>query len=58
MYSLDMPVSKIRTKTRAEFEKHRYAGQLKTVDRLIQNSHAEYQVGCTTPSFQRGRVLL
>lgn len=44
MYSLDMPVSKIRTKTRQEFERHRYVGQIKTVDRLLQNSHAEYQV--------------
>ncbi|WPH02052.1 NADH dehydrogenase, alpha subcomplex, subunit 6 [Acrodontium crateriforme] len=43
MYSLDMPVSKIRTKTRQEFERHRYVGQIKTVDRLIQNSHAEFQ---------------
>ncbi|KAF2219753.1 hypothetical protein BDZ85DRAFT_242957 [Elsinoe ampelina] len=43
MYSLDMPVSAIRTKIRQEFERHRYVQQLKTVDVLIFNSHQEYQ---------------
>jgi len=44
MYSLDMPVSAIRTKMRQEFERHRYVQQLKTVDVLLFNSHQEYQV--------------
>jgi len=44
MYSLNMPVSAIRTKIRQEFERHRYVQQLKTVDVLIFNSHQEYQV--------------
>ena len=44
MYSLNLPVSAIRTKIRQEFEKHRYASQLPVVDVLIYQSHAEYQV--------------
>lgn len=44
MYSLNMPVSKIRTKVRQEFERHRYVNQLKTVDVLLFNSHQEFQV--------------
>ena len=44
MYSLNMPVSAIRTKMRQEFERHRYVAQLKTVDVLIFNSHQEFQV--------------
>lgn len=44
MYSLNMPVSAIRTKMRQEFERHRYVAQLKTVDVLLFNSHAEFQV--------------
>merc|ERR1711890_134690 len=43
MYSLNMPVSAIRTKMRQEFERHRYVSKLKTVDVLIYNSHAEFQ---------------
>ncbi|KAI4740326.1 NADH dehydrogenase, alpha subcomplex, subunit 6 [Aureobasidium sp. EXF-12298] len=43
MYSLNMPVSAIRTKMRQEFERHRYVQQLKTVDVLLFNSHQEYQ---------------
>lgn len=46
MYSLNMPVSAIRTKMRQEFERHRYVQQLKTVDVLLFNSHQEYQVRC------------
>jgi len=49
MYSLNMPVSAIRTKMRQEFERHRYVQQLKTVDVLLFNSHQEYQVGCRPP---------
>jgi len=43
MYSLNMPVSRIRTKIRQEFEKHRYVQQLPTVDVLIAKSQMEYQ---------------
>lgn len=45
MYSLNVPVSAIRTKIRQQFEKHRYVSQLKVVDVLLFKSHAEYQVG-------------
>lgn len=44
MYSLDMPVSAIRTKIRQEFERHRFVSQLRTVDVLLFNSHSEFQV--------------
>ncbi|KAK5089849.1 hypothetical protein LTR64_005778 [Lithohypha guttulata] len=44
MYSLNMPVSKIRTKVRQEFEKHRYVNQLRAVDVLIMQSNMEFQV--------------
>jgi NADH dehydrogenase (ubiquinone) 1 alpha subcomplex subunit 6 len=44
MYSLNMPVSAIRTKVRQEFEKHRYVKQLSAVDVLLFQSHAEFQV--------------
>jgi NADH dehydrogenase (ubiquinone) 1 alpha subcomplex subunit 6 len=44
MYSLNMPVSKIRTKVRSEFEKHRYVNQLGVVDVLLFQSHSEFQV--------------
>ena len=44
MYSLNMPVSAIRTKIRQEFERHRYVTKLKTVDVLLFNSHQEFQV--------------
>ena len=43
MYSLNMPVSTLRTKIRQEFERHRYVNQLKTVDVLLFNSHQEFQ---------------
>jgi len=43
MYSLNMPVSMLRTKIRQEFERHRYVNQLKTVDVLLFNSHQEFQ---------------
>jgi hypothetical protein len=45
LYSLNMPVSRIRTKVREEFERHRYVNNLSAVDVLLQNSHAEFQVG-------------
>jgi NADH dehydrogenase (ubiquinone) 1 alpha subcomplex subunit 6 len=44
MYSLNMPVSKIRTRVRQEYERHRYVGQLPTVDVLISKSQMEFQV--------------
>ena len=47
MYSLNMPVSRIRTKVRQEFERHRYVSQLPTVDVLLFQSHSEYQVSAT-----------
>ncbi|KAJ8116753.1 hypothetical protein OPT61_g1887 [Boeremia exigua] len=43
MYSLNMPVSTLRTKIRQEFERHRYVNQMKTVDVLLFNSHQEFQ---------------
>nr|OQO20552.1 hypothetical protein B0A51_11728 [Rachicladosporium sp. CCFEE 5018] len=43
MYSLNMPVSNIRTKIRQEFERHRYVSKLPTIDVLLFNSHQEYQ---------------
>lgn len=47
MYTLNMPVSAIRTKMRQEFERHRYVSKLRTVDFLIYKSHAEFQVSRT-----------
>lgn len=44
MYSLNMPVSAVRTKIREEFERHRYVSHLQTVDMLLFQSHAEFQV--------------
>lgn len=44
MYSLNMPVSALRTKMRQEFERHRYVNQIYVVDMLLFQSHAEYQV--------------
>lgn len=45
MYSLGMPVSQLRTKMRQEFERHRYVNEISVVDKLLFQSHAEYQVG-------------
>lgn len=44
MYSLNIPVSALRTKMRQEFERHRYVNQLGVVDVLLAQSHSEYQV--------------
>ena len=44
MYSLNMPVSKVRTKIRQEYEKHRYVNRLPAVDVLLTQSHMEFQV--------------
>jgi NADH dehydrogenase (ubiquinone) 1 alpha subcomplex subunit 6 len=43
MYSLNMPVARIRAKMREEFEKHRYVNNLQAVDVLITQSHMEFQ---------------
>ncbi|OAL74144.1 hypothetical protein A7D00_2175 [Trichophyton violaceum] len=43
MYSLQLPVSAIRTKIRQEFERHRYVNQLPVVDVLLFQSHSEFQ---------------
>ncbi|KAI9721452.1 MAG: hypothetical protein M1812_002214 [Candelaria pacifica] len=43
MYSLNMPVSAVRTKVRQEFERHRYVSQMPVVDMLIFKSHTEFQ---------------
>lgn len=39
-----MPVSRIRTKIREEFEKNRYVNQIGAVDVLIMQSDMEFQV--------------
>jgi NADH dehydrogenase (ubiquinone) 1 alpha subcomplex subunit 6 len=44
MYSLNMPASALRTKIRQEFERHRYVNQVRVVDVLLFQSHAEFQV--------------
>jgi NADH dehydrogenase (ubiquinone) 1 alpha subcomplex subunit 6 len=44
MYSLNLPVSTLRTKIRQEFERHRYVNQMRTVDVLLFSSHQEFQV--------------
>jgi len=44
MYSLNIPVSALRTKMRQEFERHRYVTQLEVVDVLLAQSNSEYQV--------------
>lgn len=43
MYSLNKPVSELRTKMRQEFERHRYVNQLPVVDMLLFQNHAEFQ---------------
>ncbi|KAF2755833.1 complex 1 protein [Pseudovirgaria hyperparasitica] len=43
MYKLNLPIAALRTKLRQEFERHRYVNQLKTVDVLIFQAHAEFQ---------------
>ncbi|CAL3965997.1 unnamed protein product [Diplocarpon coronariae] len=43
MYSLSITVPALRTKMRQEFERHRYVSQLPVVDKLLFQSHAEYQ---------------
>lgn len=57
MYTLNIPVSTIRTKMRQEFERHRYVSKLKTTDVLIYNSHAEFQVRTSGKSGMRHKTL-
>ena len=69
MYSLNIPVAKLRTKMRQEFERHRYVKQPPVVDTLLFKSHAEFQVreiSCTwgeesgdiwTGSWHLGRIV-
>ena len=45
MYSLNMPVSQLRTRVRQEFERYRYVNKLPVVDMLLFRSHTEFQVG-------------
>lgn len=44
MYSLNLPVSQLRTKVRQEFERHRYVNKLPVVDMLLFQSYSEFQV--------------
>ncbi|TQS34627.1 hypothetical protein Golomagni_04980 [Golovinomyces magnicellulatus] len=43
MYSLNIPISQIRTKIRQEFERNRYVNQIAAVDVLLTQSHTEFQ---------------
>jgi hypothetical protein len=56
MYSLNLPVSTLRTKMRQEFERHRYVAQLNTTDVLLFNSHQEFQVRNQNPIPQSSSV--
>lgn len=58
MYSLDLPVSAIRTKVRQEFERHRYVNQLPAVDVLLFQSHSEFQVRTACLSHRFGDVAM
>ena len=44
MYSMNMPVARIRAKVREEYEKHRYVNHLQAVDVLLAQGHMEFQV--------------
>lgn len=54
MYSLNMPVSALRTRVRQEFERHRFVQQLPVVDMLIFQSHTEYQVRASMSTLRGG----
>ncbi|KAK3375170.1 hypothetical protein B0H63DRAFT_482061 [Podospora didyma] len=43
MYSVNHPISAIRTRIRQEFERNRYVNKLSVVDVLIFRSHSDYQ---------------
>lgn len=57
MYSLQLPVSAIRTKIRQEFERHRYVNQLPVVDVLLFQSHSEFQVRIYAYDFTQNSPL-
>ena len=57
MYSLNMPVSALRTKMRQEFERHRYVNQINVVDMLLTKSHQEFQVGLSGYWGRFGRLF-
>ena len=57
MYSLNIPVSQLRTKVRQEFERHRYVNKLPVVDMLLFQSNAEFQVRIDIPREKtKGRI--
>ena len=60
MYSLNLPVSQLRTKVRQEFERHRYVNKLPVVDMLLFQSHSEFQVYRISSRYQEdsGREAL
>jgi NADH dehydrogenase (ubiquinone) 1 alpha subcomplex subunit 6 len=58
MYSLNMPVSRIRTRMRQEFERHRYVGQLPTVDVLLSKGQMEFQVFAKSTRTDVSRKLM
>ncbi|GAO45882.1 NADH dehydrogenase, alpha subcomplex, subunit 6 [Saitoella complicata NRRL Y-17804] len=43
LYQLDLPLSVVRSKIRAEFEKHRFVQDLPVIDMLLFKGHSEYQ---------------
>ena len=57
MYSLNMPVSKLRTKVRQEFERHRYVNKLPVVDMLLFRSDTEFQVSQIYIAALNGQML-
>lgn len=58
MYGLNMPVSRIRTKLREEYERHRYVAQLPVVDVLLAQSNMEFQVGDEYLCFSENKVYI
>ena len=57
MYSLNLPVSQLRTKVRQEFERHRYVNKLPVVDILLFRSQSEFQVCRTADDIQRAHAV-
>lgn len=56
MYTMNLPVSTLRTKIRQEFERHRYVSQIRAVDVLLFHSHQEFQVGISIFLFGGGNM--
>ena len=52
-----MPVSKIRTKIRQEFERHRYVNKLPIVDMLLTQCQMEFQVSHNTLSYALAMIF-